>query len=66
MQIKKTDYACLLSWRGYTGKRCPLRQRMKSRQRCAPIDKIFTLEQIADAQRYMESNGQVGKIVVKV
>ena len=31
-----------------------------------PIDKIFTLEQIADAQRYMESNGQVGKIVVRV
>jgi len=31
-----------------------------------PIDKIFTLEQIADAQRYMESNGQVGKIVVTV
>lgn len=31
-----------------------------------PIDKIFTLEQIVDAQRYMESNGQVGKIVVTV
>lgn len=31
-----------------------------------PIDKIFKLEQIADAQRYMESNGQVGKIVVTV
>lgn len=31
-----------------------------------PIDKIFTLEQIADAQRYMESNGQVGEIVVTV
>ena len=30
------------------------------------IDKTFPLEQIADAQRYMESNGQVGKIVVTV
>ena len=30
------------------------------------IDKIFPLEHIADAQRYMESNGQVGKIVVRV
>ncbi|WP_337015011.1 zinc-dependent alcohol dehydrogenase family protein [Leclercia sp. AS011] len=30
------------------------------------IDKTFPLEQIADAQRYMESNGQVGKIVVAV
>jgi len=30
------------------------------------IDKTFPLEQIADAHRYMESNGQVGKIVVTV
>ncbi|MDN8540358.1 zinc-dependent alcohol dehydrogenase family protein [Erwinia sp. BC051422] len=30
------------------------------------IDKTFTLEDIADAQRYMEANGQVGKIVVTV
>lgn len=30
------------------------------------IDKIFPLEDIADAQRYMEANGQVGKIVVIV
>ncbi|WP_333849566.1 zinc-dependent alcohol dehydrogenase family protein [Leclercia sp.] len=30
------------------------------------IDKTFPLEHIADAQRYMESNGQVGKIVVTV
>lgn len=30
------------------------------------IDKTFPLDNIADAQRYMESNGQVGKIVVTV
>lgn len=30
------------------------------------IDKTFPLEQIVDAQRYMETNGQVGKIVVRV
>ncbi|MFW6833104.1 zinc-dependent alcohol dehydrogenase family protein [Enterobacter hormaechei] len=30
------------------------------------IDKTFPFEEIADAQRYMESNGQVGKIVVTV
>lgn len=30
------------------------------------IDKTFPLEDIADAQRYMESNGQVGKIIVVV
>lgn len=30
------------------------------------IDKTFPLEHIADAQRYMEANGQVGKIVVTV
>ena len=30
------------------------------------IDKTFPLEEIADAQRYMEANGQVGKIVVVV
>lgn len=28
------------------------------------IDKTFTLENIAEAHRYMESNGQVGKIIV--
>ncbi|WP_159196109.1 zinc-binding dehydrogenase, partial [Klebsiella pneumoniae] len=28
------------------------------------IDKTFPLEDIADAQRYMEANGQVGKVVV--
>jgi NADPH:quinone reductase-like Zn-dependent oxidoreductase len=30
------------------------------------IDKTFRLEDIADAHRYMEANGQVGKIVVTV
>lgn len=30
------------------------------------IDKVFPFSQIAGAQRYMESNGQVGKIVVTV
>ena len=30
------------------------------------IDKIFPLDQIAEAHRYMESNAQVGKIVVTV
>ncbi|EIH9381586.1 TPA: zinc-dependent alcohol dehydrogenase family protein [Escherichia coli] len=30
------------------------------------IDKTFPFEEIADAQRYMEANGQVGKIVVTV
>ncbi|VEB08330.1 NADPH:quinone reductase [Klebsiella pneumoniae] len=30
------------------------------------IDKTFPLEDIADAQRYMEANGQVGKVVVVV
>ncbi|HKS34138.1 MAG TPA: zinc-dependent alcohol dehydrogenase family protein [Enterobacteriaceae bacterium] len=30
------------------------------------IDNIFPFEQIADAHRYMESNGQTGKIVVSV
>lgn len=28
------------------------------------IDKTFTFDKIADAHRYMESNGQIGKIVV--
>jgi len=30
------------------------------------IDKIFPLREIAEAQRYMESNAQIGKIVVTV
>ena len=30
------------------------------------IDRIFPLAGIAEAHRYMESNGQVGKIVVTV
>lgn len=30
------------------------------------IDKVFAFEDIAEAHRYMESNGQVGKIVVTV
>ncbi len=30
------------------------------------IDNVFPFEQIADAHRYMESNGQTGKIVVTV
>ena len=30
------------------------------------IDKTFRLEDIAEAHRYMEANGQVGKIVVTV
>jgi NADPH:quinone reductase len=30
------------------------------------IARTFTLEQIVDAHRYMESNEQVGKIVVTV
>ena len=30
------------------------------------IDRTFSLEAIADAQRYMESNQQKGKIVVTV
>ncbi|MGW4490172.1 zinc-binding dehydrogenase [Amycolatopsis sp. NPDC004368] len=28
------------------------------------IDKVFPLEDFAEAHRYLESNGQVGKIVV--
>jgi NADPH:quinone reductase-like Zn-dependent oxidoreductase len=30
------------------------------------IDKVFPFEEIVDAHRYMEANGQFGKIVVKV
>ncbi|MGK7950437.1 MAG: zinc-binding dehydrogenase [Xenococcaceae cyanobacterium] len=30
------------------------------------LDRIFTLEQIAEAHRYMESNQQTGKIIVTV
>jgi len=30
------------------------------------IDKVFTLDQIVEAHRYLESNQQIGKIVVKV
>lgn len=30
------------------------------------IDKVFPFEQIADAHRYLQENGQIGKIVVKV
>ncbi len=30
------------------------------------IDKTFTLDDIADAHRYMEANGQTGKIIVTV
>jgi NADPH:quinone reductase-like Zn-dependent oxidoreductase len=30
------------------------------------IARTFTLDQIVDAHRYMESNAQIGKIVVKV
>ncbi|MFK4271221.1 zinc-binding dehydrogenase [Streptomyces milbemycinicus] len=32
----------------------------------AVIDKVFPLEAIADAHRYLEAGGQVGKIVVTV
>jgi NADPH:quinone reductase-like Zn-dependent oxidoreductase len=30
------------------------------------IDRVFPFAQIAEAQRYMESNEQIGKIVVTV
>lgn len=30
------------------------------------IDKTFSLDEIAEAHRYMEANGQVGKIVVTI
>ena len=30
------------------------------------IDRTFTLDQIVDAYRYLESNQQVGKIVVTI
>ncbi len=30
------------------------------------IAKVFPLDQIAEAHRYMESNAQIGKIVVEV
>lgn len=30
------------------------------------IDKIFTLDEIVDAHRHLESNCQFGKIIVKV
>ncbi|MBP2195024.1 zinc-dependent alcohol dehydrogenase family protein [Pantoea cypripedii] len=39
---------------------------LRSGQLHPVIDKTFPLDQIADAQRYMESNGQVGKIVVTI
>lgn len=39
---------------------------LKSGQLKPVIDKVFPFEQIADAHRYMESNGQTGKIVVTV
>jgi NADPH:quinone reductase-like Zn-dependent oxidoreductase len=29
------------------------------------IDRVFALEEIVDAYRYLESNAQVGKIVVR-
>ena len=37
---------------------------LKSGQLKPVIDKIFVFEEIAEAHRYMEANGQVGKIVV--
>lgn len=37
---------------------------LKSGQLKPVIDKIFAFEEIAEAHRYMEANGQVGKIVV--
>jgi NADPH:quinone reductase-like Zn-dependent oxidoreductase len=30
------------------------------------IDRVFPFDQIVEAHRYMESNQQIGKIVVKV
>lgn len=30
------------------------------------IAKVFTLDQAADAYRYLESNAQVGKVVIRV
>ena len=30
------------------------------------VDRVFPLAQIVEAHRYMESNQQIGKIVVKV
>lgn len=39
---------------------------LKSGQLKPVIDKVFPFEQIADAHRYMESNGQTGKIIVRV
>ncbi len=33
---------------------------------CPLIDRTFTLDAIADAHRHMESNEQIGKIVVTV
>ena len=37
---------------------------LKSGQLKPVIDKTFVFEEIAEAHRYMEANGQVGKIVV--
>ena len=39
---------------------------LASGQLAPVIDKVFPFEQIADAHRYMESNGQIGKIIVTV
>jgi NADPH:quinone reductase-like Zn-dependent oxidoreductase len=40
--------------------------KLESAQFKPRIDRTFPLSQIADAHRYMESNQQIGKIVVTV
>ncbi len=41
-------------------------EQLKNRQFVPRIDRVFPLDQIVEAHRYMESNQQIGKIVVSV
>ncbi len=43
-----------------------IRERLADGRLKATVDKVFALEQIVDAHRYLESGRQVGKIVVRV
>ena len=41
-------------------------QTLASCQLKPEIDKVFAFDEMAEAHRYMESNAQIGKILVKV
>jgi len=70
-EIKASEIMRIIEKLGYTPKR---REDLKDKEEARraekklkpEIDKVFAFDEMAEAHRYMESNAQIGKILVKV